>query len=134
MSLTIQLPLTIEKNLREYATEQGVSLENYVMQILTLNIRNKETKKKKKPLTENELLSYTKLNVLPSDLEEFYRLSALFKSKTVSDYEYEKLLQLNDLIEIAHAERMKYVLALAQLRNVPLETVMNDLDIQQHAT
>lgn len=131
MSLTIQLPLTVEQHLREHATKQGVSLENYVMQILALNSRKKEVKKGK-DFTESELLMLTQLNVLPSDLEEFYRLSAAFKSKNITEEEYEKLLQLGDLIEIAHAERIKYVLALAQLRQVSLESVMQDLGIKQH--
>lgn len=131
MSLTIQLPLTVEQHLREHATKQGVSLENYVMQILALNSRKKEVKKEK-DFTESELLMNTQLNVLPSDLEEFYRLSSAFKSKTITEEEYEKLLQLSDLIEIAHAERMKYVFALAQLRQVSLEYMMQDLGIKQH--
>lgn len=131
MSLTIQLPLTIEQNLREIAKKQGLSLESYVMQILAHNSRKKESKKKEKDLTETELLTHTQLNVLPSDLEEFYRLSSLFNAKTISDIDYEKLLQLNDLIEIAHAERMKYILVLANLRNVSLETMMHDLGINQ---
>ena len=131
MSLTIQLPLTIEQNLREIAKTQGLSLESYVMQILAHNSRKKESKKKEKDLTETELLTHTQLNVLPSDLEEFYRLSSLFNAKTISDIDYEKLLQLNDLIEIAHAERMKYILVLANLRNVSLETMMHDLGINQ---
>lgn len=131
MSLTLQLPLTIEQQLRENATRQGVSLENYAMQILALNSRKKETKKKK-DYTERELLVLAQLNVLPADLEEFYRLGAVFKSGKITDDEYEKLLQLNDLIEIAHAERMKYLFALAKLRNVSIETVMQDLGIKQH--
>ena len=130
MSLTIQLPLTIEQHLRETAIKQGISLENYVMQILTVNSR-KETKKKK-ALTESDLLVRIQLNVLPTDLEEFYHLTSLFKSGTISETEHEKLTQLNELIEIAHADRMKYLLALAQLRHVSLETAMCDLGIKQH--
>ena len=134
MSLTIQLPLTIEQHLREHATKQGVSLENYIMQILALNSRKKESKNRKKDITEQELLIHAQLNVLPKDLEEFYRLGALFKSGTIADDEYESLLQLNDLIEIAHAERMKHLFALAKLRDVSIETVMHDLGIKQHLT
>ena len=134
MSLTLQLPLTIEQQLREHATKQGVSLENYAMQILTLNSRKKAVKKRKKDFTEQELLLHAQLKVLPTDLEEFYRLGALFKLGTIEDGEYERLLQLNDLIEIAHAERMKYLFALAKLRNVSIETVMQDLGIKRHLT
>ena len=134
MSLTLQLPLTIEQNLREHATQQGVSLENYVMQLLALNSRKKETSKRKKDFSERELLLRAQLNVLPKDLEEFYRLGSLFKLGTITDEDHEKLLQLNDLVEIAHAERLKYLFDLAKLRQVSIQTVMQDLGIKQHLT
>ena len=132
MSLTIQLPLTIEQHLRETAIKQGLSLENYVMQILALKSSSNEGKKRKKGLTENDLLMHTQMNILPDDLEEFYRLSKLYKSGELTVDEHEKLAYLNDLIEIAHAERMKYVVALAKLRNISLEVVMDDLGIKRH--
>ena len=134
MPLTLQLPLTIEQHLREHATQQGVSLENYVMQLLALNSRKKETSKRKKDFTERELLLRAQLNVLPKDLEEFYRLGSLFKSGTITNDDHERLLQLNDLVEIAHAERLKYLFDLAKLRQVSIETVMQDLGIKQHLT
>ena len=133
MSLTIQLPLTIEQNLRKNATKQGVSLENYVMHILSINSKEKGIKKNKKDLTENDLLMHVQLDVLPHDLEEFYRLSNLFKSGNITETEYQKLTQLNDLIEIAHAERMKHLLNLAKFRHVSLEKIMDDLGIERHA-
>ena len=132
MSLTIQLPLTIEQNLRKNAIKQGVSLENYVMHILSINSKEKGVKKNKKDLTENDLLMQVQLNVLPHDLEEFYRLSNLFKSGKITETEHEKLTQLNDLIEIAHAERMKHLLNLAKFRHVSLEKIMDDLGIERH--
>lgn len=132
MSLTIQLPLTIEQNLRETALKKGVSLENYVMQLLMLNSKAKETKKKKKDLTETDLLMRIHLEIDPKDLEEYYRLGTAFKLGTITELEHEKLLQLNDLIEIAHAKRMKYLLALARLRQVSLEAIMDDFGIKRH--
>jgi phage repressor protein C with HTH and peptisase S24 domain len=132
MSLTIQLPLNIEQNLRETAIKQGFSLENYVMHLLTLNSKAKETKKKRKELSESDLLMRIHLDVDPKELEEYYRLGTVFKTGTLTEEEYEKLLELNDLIEIAHAKRMKYLLALAKMRQVSLETIMDDFGIKRH--
>ncbi len=132
MSFTIQLPATIEKNLRHDAAQKGLSLEGYVMQVLAEKTTLKTAAKLSKKQSEAELLELVQLGVQPSDLEEFYRLSAKFASGEITPDAHEKLVQLNDLIEIAHANRMKYVLEYAQLKGFSLESAMDDLGIKRH--
>ena len=130
MSLTIQLPVTTEHYLRESATREGMPLEHYISQLLTATSLSTVVKKKKKALTEWELLKHCELEVQADDLQEYHRLRSLFESNKMTDAERNALIQLNDLIEIAHAKRMAYVLQLAQLRRVPLEKMMSDLGIK----
>ena len=130
MSLTIQLPMTTEHYLRENATREGMSLERYIAQLLTATSISKSAKKNKKSLTEAELLKHCQLAVQTDDLAEYHRLRTLYKLNKITDEERESLIQLNDLIEIAHAKRMSYVLQLANLRNISLEKVMTDLGIK----
>ena len=129
MSLTIQLPLTTEHYLRESATREGMSLERYITQLLTATSISKNAKKSEIPLTEAELLKHCQLAVQTDDLAEYHRLRTLYQSNNITDDERESLIQLNELIEIAHAKRMAYVLQLATLRNVSLEQTMKDLGI-----
>jgi hypothetical protein len=129
MSLIIQLPVTTEHYLRESATREGMPLERYIAQLLTATSISKNTKKKK-PVTEKELLKHIQLDIQTDDLEEYHRLRTLFKVNKITETERENLIQLNDLIEIAHAKRMSYVLQLAKLRNIPLEKAMEDLGIK----
>jgi hypothetical protein len=129
MSLTIQLPITTEHYLRESATREGMPLERYISQLLTATSISK-TPKKQKPLTEGELLKHSQLAIQTADLEEYHRLRTLFKTDKITENERESLIQLNDLIEIAHAKRMNYVLQLAKLRNISLEKAMSDLEIK----
>jgi hypothetical protein len=129
MSLTIQLPVTTEHSLRESATREGMPLERYIAQLLTATSLSK-TPKKKKSLTEAELLKYSHLDIQTTDLEEYHRLKTLFKTDKITEDERQNLIQLNDLIEIAHAKRMGYVLQLAQLRKISLEKAMSDLGIK----
>jgi hypothetical protein len=126
MSLTIQLPMTTEHYLRENATREGMTLERYIAQLLTVV----SAKKQKKSLTEAELLEHCQLAVQTDDLAEYHRLRTLYKSNTLTNEERESLIQLNELIEIAHAKRMGYVLQLAQLRHISLEKAMHDLGIK----
>lgn len=130
MSLTIQLPMTTEHYLRENATREGMPLERYISQLLTATSFSKTAKKNKKSLTEAELLKYCQLAIQTDDLAEYQRLRALYKLNKITDEERESLIQLNDLIEIAHAKRMAYVFQLATLRNVSLEKTMTDLGIK----
>jgi hypothetical protein len=86
--------------------------------------------KDSKPSTEAEFLKHTQLDIHIDDLEEYHRLRTLFKTDKITENEREFLIQLNDLIEIAHAKRMNYVLQLAKLRNISLEKAMSDLGIK----
>ena len=134
MSLTIQLPVTTEYQLRESATREGMPLERYISQLLTATSMSTNDRKKKKPLSEAELLAHCQLDVQLNDLEEYHRLRTLYKLNKITDEERETLIQLNDLIEIAHAKRMGSVLQLAQLRKISLEKTMLDLGIKHLST
>ena len=130
MSLTIELPISVERALRKQAEQQGVALESYISDLLS-SIPTDNFTEQPKERTEVQLLEKIQLNVAPQDLEEYYRLSALFKSGQITDVEHEKLLALNDVIEIAHAERIKYVIELAKLRNQSLEDVVLELGLKR---
>lgn len=119
MSLSIELPISVERALRKQAEQQGVALESYISDLLS-SIPTDNFTEQTKERTEVQLLEKIQLNVATQDLEEYYRLSALFKSGQITEAEHEKLLALNDVIEIAHAERIKYVIELANLRNQSL--------------
>ena len=130
MSLTIQLPLTTEHHLRENATREGMPLESYISQLLTATSFSTTTGNKKKSATENELLHHIQLDIQQDDLREYHRLKMVFTSGTINDEERASLIQLNDLMEIAHAKRMEYVFQLAKLRKVSIEKLMTDLGIK----
>ena len=130
MSLTIELPISVERALRKQADQQGVALESYISDLLS-SIPTDNFTEQTKERTEVQLLEKIQLNVAPQDLEEYYRLSALFKSGQITEAEHEKLLALNDVIEIAHAERIKYVIELANLRNQSLEDVVLELGLKR---
>ena len=131
MSLTIQIPVTTEHYLREIAKRQGMSLEHYISQLLTDTSISTLNKKGKKSITEIDLLQKIQLNIQADDLHEFYRLTQLLKAGKITEKERETLIQLNDLVEIAHAKRMQYVLQLAKLRKVSFDKILTDLGINQ---
>jgi hypothetical protein len=129
MSLTIQLPSSLEQRIRDNAVRQGIPLENLVAQILASGINKLDLDEEEK-IREAELLQRIRLTVVPeSELGEYYRLSVLRQAEQLQEQEYVQLISLTHRVEAIHAERLKYVAELAQLRGVPLRQTMSDLGL-----
>jgi len=130
MPITIAIPPKLEQHLRDEAARQGVSVEEYIAQMLIsreAGAGNTEIGE----MTEEQLLQRIQLKIPQKDLEEYYRLVGLRKAEKLGSREHKKLLALTNRIEMAHAERMKFVAALARLRGVSLEQIVADLGIQR---
>lgn len=68
---------------------------------------------------------------LPAEIQQRYdRLQTKLRSENISPEEHEVLLELIDVVELASAERLKHLIALAQLRQVSVDEVMKQLEIQ----
>lgn len=131
MSLTIQLPSSLEQQIRDNAMRQGISLEKLIAQILVSGI-NKFDFQDEKKLRETELLQRIRLTVMPeAELGEYYRLSVLRQAEQLQEYEYERLVTLTHRVEAIHAERLKYVAELAELQGVSLRQAMSDLGLSR---
>ncbi len=125
MTITLELPDTMEHQLREEAARNGVSLDHHILQRLT-----KESDQAKSKLTQEEKLLRKIDQWIPAHQLKTYR--ALVKNRmaeTISEPDYQELLMLTDVVETAHAVRIKHLIDLAVLRGVSLEQVMSDLGI-----
>ncbi len=131
MSLTIQLPSSLEQQIRDNAVRQGISLEKLIAQILVSGINRFDFEDEKK-LREADLLQRIRLTVVPeAELGEYYRLSVLRQAEQLQEHEYERLIRLSHRVEAIHAERLKYVAELAELRGIPLRQAMSDLGLSR---
>lgn len=83
------------------------------------------------PSSESDLLQ--KINQgLPSDTQRRYdELREKLRSEDLSPEEHGELLELVDVVEQAHADRLQHLIALSQLRQVSLDELMKQLDIRQ---
>ena len=83
-------------------------------------------------LPEQETHLLTQINQgIPADLHQLYQaLTDKRDAETLTDEEYEELLQLSDRIEQITAQRLEALVNLATLRQVPLPQLMDDLGIQ----
>ena len=134
MALTIELPSNIEQQLLRGATQKGISLENYLLQLIShaTSAPKKQVKKKSiSELSEDELLLKINLGITLTDSEwaDYHRLMVLRRAETLTENEYEMLIHLSKKIEEANAERLQYLVALSKLRNVSLDKAMADLGL-----
>jgi hypothetical protein len=102
-------------------------LETLVDQILLLRARRKAPVL---PSQESSLLLQIN-HSLPADLHQrYYTLTEKRDSETLTNPEYDELLNLSDRFEQLAALRVEALVSLAALRHIPLAQLMDDLGIQ----
>jgi hypothetical protein len=102
-------------------------LETLVNRILLLRARRKAPIL---PSEETSLLLQINQGI-PTDLHQrYHHLTEKRDAETLTNDEYEELLQLSDRIELLTAQRVEALVNLATVRQVPLLQLMNDLGIQ----
>ena len=102
-------------------------LERFVHRLFVLKAREETSLL---PDREAELLS--KINQgLPAATQK--RLNELIKKRqayTISKKELQELIQLTDQVEMLDAERLKHLLELSHLRDVPLDELIKQLGLK----
>ena len=131
MALTIELPSNIEQQLLQGATQKGMSLENYLVQLLSNATKSHKKHAESTLLTETDLLQKINSFTLLSETEwaDYHHLMVLRRAETLTEDEYQQLIHLGKKIEEANVERLKYLIELSKLRHVSLDTVMADLGL-----
>jgi hypothetical protein len=85
------------------------------------------------PTTENTLLQKI-AETLPTAIQQHYNeLRAKLQAETLTAEEHQELLNLIDIVEQFDADRLQHLVALAQLRQVPLPELLNQLKISPPA-
>lgn len=107
-----------------------VILESFADEVLAIRAQRRAPSL---PQAESELL--IKINQgLPGEVRtRFAELNEKRRAETLIEEEHAELLQLIDQIEAHDVERVKNLGKLAQLRNVPVRTLMKQLGIQRPA-
>ena len=82
---------------------------------------------------ESELLMKINRGLSAEVQRRYDELMDKLRNETITSAERQELLQLIDQIEQADAERLQYLIELAQLRNVSVEELMAQLGIQPPA-
>ena len=130
MALTINLPQSIEQELLQDVALKGMNLDSYFLRLFKQAAAMSEPKDAFKGLSETDLLKKINLDISDAEWANYRHLIALRRAEQLTEQEHEALIQLSNKIEDAHAKRMEYLWALAQLRGVSLDKIMQDLGIK----
>ncbi|MGI2904837.1 STAS/SEC14 domain-containing protein [Tolypothrix sp. VBCCA 56010] len=125
----VEVQLSSEELLKAVEQLNLSELEQFVSQVIILQAQRKATKL---PQAEAELL--LKINQgIPANLQRDYKeLMTKRDDEILTEYEYQKLLQLTDEIEKIQAQRIENLAELARMRGISLTALMENLGI--HAT
>ena len=101
-------------------------LETYVAKVSLLLARRRAPSLSSE---ETELLEIINKR-LPAEIENRYsELQNKIHDETITPTEHEELMKLVDVIELADAERLRAMLTLSQLRQIPLPQLMKQLGV-----
>lgn len=101
-------------------------LENFLQQVSQLLARRKAKSLSKK---ETELLIKINEGLSRHEAERYKKLAAKLEDETMTPEENREFLELVEIVEANDAERLKYLIELARLREVSLEELMQQLGL-----
>lgn len=126
IKITKQVELEIEDILN------GISgLETKELEIFVQKVGNLIARRKAAHLPEQESMLLVKINnAIPVALQKQYeQLLAKNSNETITPEEHKELLKTIDKIENKNAQRLEYLIELSRLRNISLDTLMQQLNL-----
>jgi Rad3-related DNA helicase len=102
------------------------SLEVFIEHILSLRVQRKTSDKQKE---EADLLQKINKSLSIKEIGRFNFLNEKHSEEDITEQEYAEFLVLIKKIEKLNVKRLKYLISLAQLRNVTVVEVMKQLGL-----
>lgn len=123
-----QVELDTDELLKGVARLEPEELDRFVRQVLAISAYRHTPSLSK---TESELLQQINEGVPVEVRNHYERLHQKMLDEALTDDEQTELIALSDQIEQADAERLQQLIHLAQIRQVPVERLMNDLNLRR---
>lgn len=126
-TVPITTQASTEELLRSVASLPAAELEQFVTRVLALRARLKAPTI---PDQEANLLRNINTGLSATQQQRFADLNHKRQEETLTDEEYQELLLLIEEMETKNVERIQNLSLLAQLRQVSLTTLMQNLGIK----
>ena len=128
VQVTSQIEIDLDEVFKSVAQLEPNELEQVVNRLLAIQARQRAVSLS---TTETDLLQQINQGLPPTIRPRYEELNAKLHEETITPAEHEELLQLSDQIEQADAERLRHLIALAQLRQVSIDTLMDQIGIRR---
>ncbi|WP_228049073.1 MULTISPECIES: STAS/SEC14 domain-containing protein [unclassified Nodularia (in: cyanobacteria)] len=125
--MKVELQLSSEDLIKAVEQLSQADLKQFISQVIALQAQRTAPSLMQQ---ESELL--LKINQgISLDIQNYYNdLIAKREAETLTDEEYRELLSLTEQIEKQQAQRIEYLVELANLRGISLNALMESLGIQ----
>jgi hypothetical protein len=127
--ITLQIPPELEQQLRTEAAKQGINPDHYILNTLQERLQVSPRPKASLPKAEADLLQQINLGLPAERWEEYHHLVAKRRAETLTEAEHATLIAISDQIEQANVQRVRALVALAEMRGTDLSTLMQELGI-----
>ena len=128
VQVTSQIELDFDEVLKGIAYLGANELEQFVDKVIALQAQRRAPSL---PANEAELLQKINHGVPPKVRKRYHELNEKLHEEIITQEEHQELLGLIDQIELADAERIRHLIALAQLRNLSVDSLMDQLGIRR---
>ncbi len=128
VQVTSHIEIDIDDMLKGVAQLEPNELEQVVNKLLALQARQRAVCLSK---TETDLLEQINHGLSQPARVRYDELATKLQEETISPFEHDELLRLTDQIEQADVERLRALIALAELRQVSLDTLMAQLGLRR---
>jgi hypothetical protein len=128
MSITLELPQDLQRDLEQAAKRAGLTPDAYVLATLRERLP-KNFSQAQLSKREAELLLSVNESLSQIQWQRYHELLAKRQAEQLIEEEQLELIQLSNTLEEANAKRIGYLAELAQLRHTSLDKLMNDLGL-----
>ncbi len=123
-----KVTLNVDQVLEGIAQLEIAELERFAFRVSSLVAHRKAPSL---PKREAELLQQINQGLPATQWQRYQALNAKLLDEHITPHEHQELSVLIDQIEQLDVERLTHLIELAQLRNVPLDTLMAQLGIRR---
>ena len=129
MTITLDLPADIAKELQAEAARQGRDPRQIVLDALAARLRDVTSPVPHLDQDEAELVRQISLGFSSTWWARYEALKNKRRAETLTLQEHEQLIQMSDELEQANARRIHSLVGLAQLRGTSLEALMQEFGL-----
>ena len=127
MTLLVTLPPEIEARVHEVAQAEGLDVSALMREAVEARVRQYDPAR---PLTESDLLLRINRSFSESFWNTYRALIAKRRAETLTPKEQQELIGMSDQLEAWHVERLRYLVKLAELRQVSLDALTQQLGLR----